>query len=171
MPFVVAKRRPGTKPSIASSLPSALFGRFVSNGKVEAVHKSGAPSPKTGAKVNKSGAKPHISVPKDEAVRSEPYRRLVAARACKNCGRQKCSQAAHPPPEGKGIKQDDRETFPLCADAPRRKGCHPKFDQYELMPHEKAVRQAKKWAAETRAEIEAEGMWPKSVPKWPKGKR
>jgi hypothetical protein len=106
------------------------------------------------------------SRPKDEPVRSEAYRRLVAAMPCKNCGRQKRSQAAHVPPEGKAIKVDDRETFPLCADEPRRKGCHPKFDQYELMPREQAVAQAKKWAAETRAEIIEAEEWPKNLPRW-----
>jgi len=110
--------------------------------------------------------KPEVAYPKDEPVRSESYLRLVAARPCANCGRQKNSQAAHLPPDGKGIKQDDRETFPLCADGPKRRGCHTKFDQYELMPREQAMRQGRKWAAKTRREIEAEGLWPKRLPKW-----
>jgi hypothetical protein len=121
-------------------------------------------------KAAKAEEKPEAALPKDAPVRSEPYRRLVAARPCKNCGRQRHSQAAHVPPAGKAIKQDDRETFPLCADGPYGKGCHPKFDQFELMPRDKAVRQGRKWAAETRAEIEADGTWPKRLPKW-KGKR
>jgi hypothetical protein len=116
-------------------------------------------------KASKSVEKPEVAHPKDDIVRSEAYRRLVAARPCKNCGRHKRSQAAHVPPEGKGIKVDDRETFPLCCDGPRYKGCHPKFDQYELMPRDKAVKQGRKWAAETRAEIQAEGLWPKNLPK------
>ena len=29
-----------------------------------------------------------------------------------------------------------------------------------------AVKQGKQWAAETRAEIEAAGEWPKRLPKW-----
>lgn len=121
---------------------------------------------KKAAKKEKKGEPAAVAHPKDEPVRSEPYRRLVAAMPCKHCGRQKNSQAAHVPPEGKAIKVDDRETFPLCADGPRRRGCHSKFDQYELMPREKAVKQAKNWAAETRAEIEAAGLWPKRLPKW-----
>lgn len=117
-------------------------------------------------RASKKEAKPEVGRPKESAVRSEAYRRLVAARPCKNCGRQKASQAAHVPPNGKAIKQDDLETFPLCADGPRRRGCHSKFDQYELFPHDLAVKQGRKWAAETRREIEAEGLWPKNLPKW-----
>lgn len=151
MTFVVAPRRPGCKPSIAASLPASLFGKFAPNG---------------GGPASNAGGKPEVAHRKDEAVRSEPYLRLVALRPCKNCGRRGPSQAAHPPPKGKQIKQDDREAFPLCADGPRRKGCHPKFDNYDLMPHAAAVKQAKKWGAETRAEIEAEGKWPKKLAKW-----
>jgi hypothetical protein len=174
MATVVATRRPGSKPSLLDSMPPGSFGKFSTNGKGEQLHRAlhekakGAPGAAKAVRELRGG----LSHSKDAPVRSEPYLRLVAARPCKNCGRQKHSQAAHLPPDGKAIKQDDRETFPLCADAPRRKGCHPKFDQYELMPHDKAVKQGRKWARETREEIEAEGLWPKNVPKWPtKGKR
>lgn len=152
MTFVVAARRPGTKPSLVASMPASLFGRFANNGRETA---------------SNSGGKPEVAHPKDDAVRSEKYLRLVAQRPCKNCHRRGPSQAAHPPPKGKQIKQDDREAFPLCADGPRRKGCHPKFDNYDLMPHAAAVKQAKKWGAETRAEIQAEGTWPKRLPMFP----
>jgi hypothetical protein len=109
---------------------------------------------------------------KESVVESEPYRRLVAARACASCSREGHSQAAHVPPSGKGIKTDDRETFPLCADGPRagQKGCHPLFDSWKLVPGGRpgAVKQGKKWAAQTRAAIEAEGSWPKKLPKFKK---
>lgn len=142
MSFVVT---PGRNPIIAAAWAG-----------LRAAEKKGA---------SKQVEKPEVAHPKEAAVRSEPYRRLVAARPCKNCGRQKHSQAAHVPPAGKGIKQDDRETFPLCADGPYGKGCHPKFDQYELMPREQAMKQGRKWAAQTRAEIAAEGLWPARLPK------
>lgn len=147
MATVVAPRRPGCKPSLIASMPASLFGKFTLNGK--------GLEPSTEA-----------AAPKDDAVRSEPYLRLVAARPCINCQRRGPSQAAHLPPAGKQVKQDDRETFPLCADGPRRRGCHPKFDNYELMPHAAAVKQGKRWAAQTRAAIEAAGKWPKKLPKW-----
>lgn len=107
---------------------------------------------------------PAHPMPKEYAVRSEPYRRLVAARPCKHCGRIGRSQAAHPPPEGKALKHDDRLCFPLCCDELLRKGCHPRFDQYELFPHDVALRWAAKWGAETRAEIIADGLWPPGLP-------
>ncbi len=99
-------------------------------------------------------------ISKDDAVRSEAYRRLVAARPCKHCGRVGRSQAAHPPPEGKSLKHDDRMCFPLCCDELMRRGCHPRFDNYELFTHEVALAWAARWAFETRAEILAAGEWP-----------
>lgn len=107
-----------------------------------------------------------LAHPKDQPVESEPYRRLVAALPCCNCHRQGRSQAAHVPPDGKSIKLDDRLTFPLCADGPRYRGCHPKFDNYELMPRPKAVKKGLQWAAETREQIDAAGEWPRGLPKY-----
>lgn len=107
-----------------------------------------------------------VLVPKDEPVRSEPYRRLVAARACKACGIQGYSQAAHVPPDGRGIKQDDRLTFPLCCTRPGVTGCHVEFDQWRMFPRADAVAMGLRWAADTRAGIEAEGNWPPRLPRW-----
>lgn len=104
------------------------------------------------------------TLPKEDAVRSEPYRRLVAALPCINCGKQGRSQAAHPPPTGKGIKEDDRECFPLCCDGPRYRGCHPKFDASELVPRAQMRQQAQEWGIQTRAQITAMGDWPKKLP-------
>ncbi len=116
-----------------------------------------------------------LARPKENVVVSESYRRLVAMGACKNCGVQGFSQAAHEPPGGKGIKRDDRGCFPLCTTRAGPKGaiegCHPQFDRYELFNHAKTHRMAKQWGAETRAEILDAGIWPKKVPKWPKGKK
>jgi hypothetical protein len=118
-------------------------------------------------KASKSEAKPEVSIPKEAALAHEGYRRLVASMPCIRCGKAKRSQAAHPPPIGKSIKRDDRECFPLCCDGPGGyRGCHPQFDKYELMPHDKAVKQAEKWGAATRAEIIAADEWPTGLPKW-----
>jgi len=112
-----------------------------------------------------------VLVPKDEPMRSEPYRRLVAARPCKACRIQGYSQAAHVPSDAKGMKQDDRETFPLCCIHPGPNGrlvdgCHVDFDRYRIYTAERAREVGRKWAAETRAEIEAEGNWPARLPRW-----
>ena len=57
---------------------------------------------------------PAEPVTKDAPVRSEAYRRAVASLPCIACGIQGYSQAAHLPPEAKGMKQSDLLTFPLC---------------------------------------------------------
>jgi hypothetical protein len=105
-------------------------------------------------------------VPKDAPARSEAYLRLVALRPCINCGRVGLSQAAHLPPIGKGIKQDDRLTMPLCADQPGALGCHSKFDRYILFPREQAMQVSESWAAQTRTAIREAGTWPRNLPEW-----
>lgn len=105
-------------------------------------------------------------IPKQEAVRSEPYRRLVAQRPCKACGIVGYSQAAHIPPDAKGMKQDDRLTFALCCTRPGIIGCHVAYDQFRMFPKREAVTVGLAWAADTRRAIETEGLWPKNLPKW-----
>jgi len=104
--------------------------------------------------------------PKTPALRSEPYRRAVAALPCKSCGIQGYSQAAHLPPEGKGTKQDDRQIFALCCTRPSIPGCHQDYDQYRMFTREQAMVIGRAWAADTRRQIEAMGAWPKNLPKW-----
>lgn len=110
-----------------------------------------------------------LSQPKEAVIRSEPYRRLVAAMPCKYCGIQGYSQAAHPNTnKGSGIKTDDRECFALCTVHPGIdglvNGCHERFDQGSLFA--KVVRRELEpaWAADTRRQIIAEGKWPKGLP-------
>lgn len=107
-----------------------------------------------------------VAQPKTEAVRSEAYRRLVAAMPCKACGIQGYSQAAHLPPDGKGVKQDDRLIFPLCCTRPGITGCHVDYDQYRMHPHEAAIAIGLAWALETMHEIIEAGDWPKKLPHW-----
>ena len=106
------------------------------------------------------------SFQKQNAIRSEAYRRLVAAMPCKKCGIQGYSQAAHVPPDGRGIKQDDRLTFALCCVRVGIPGCHQDYDQWRMFPREIAVTVGHAWAADTRRYFEARGKWPKSLPKW-----
>lgn len=110
-----------------------------------------------------------VILPKEDAVRSEPYRRAVAALDCIHCGIGGASQAAHPPPTGKGRKEDDRECFPLCTihyDTAGQlvDGCHFEFDQMRLVPRADMRTLAVSWAEQTRQEITASGMWPKGLP-------
>lgn len=105
-----------------------------------------------------------VASPKQNAIESEPYRRLVAALPCIHCGVWHQSQAAHPPPTGKGIKEDDRECFPLCCTRPLIPGCHVEFDQYRLIPYDLMREQAAEWGQTTRNTIQANGDWPKGLP-------
>jgi hypothetical protein len=68
---------------------------------------------------------PAPAVSKQDAWRSEGYRRFVASFPCFGCGIENRSQCAHEEAgKGKAMKTDDRRTFPLCADMPLRVGCH-----------------------------------------------
>ncbi len=95
------------------------------------------------------GANPKESAP----VRSEPYRRLVAALPCAACRVEGYSQAAHPPPTGKGRKESDMDCFPLCCTRPGIVGCHVEFDQMRLIPRPSMRVQAQIWAAAARTAI------------------
>ena len=112
------------------------------------------------------GDLPHTAIEKENAVRSEPYRRLVAAYPCKLCGIHGFSQAAHVPPSGKGIKTDDRLTFPLCCARPGIVGCHTPFDQFKTFSKAVAIEIGTGWAADMRRQITAAGKWPKQLPLW-----
>lgn len=106
-------------------------------------------------------------VAKENPLRSEAYRRLVAAMPCAYCRRSDRSQHAHENDrKGKGVKLDDRRAMPLCADEPGRTGCHTRFDRYELIlgGRRAHVAYGQMWAAQTRAAILAAGQWPKNLP-------
>jgi hypothetical protein len=110
-------------------------------------------------------------IEKEEPVRSDYYRRLVAALPCIHCGKKGRSQHAHTNEgKGKAMKNDDRDAMPLCADEPGLQGCHSAFDQYILMDGGRPahVEQGRIWAAQTRKQIETLGLWPKDVEKWDK---
>lgn len=107
---------------------------------------------------------PITTQPKTEPVRNEAYRRLVAAMPCKACGIQGYSQAAHLPPDGKGVKQDDRLIFALCCTRVGIAGCHADYDQYRMFSHEVALTVGMAWAMDTMRAVEAAGDWPKNLP-------
>lgn len=105
-------------------------------------------------------------VPKDEPVRHEGYRRLVALLPCAICGIDGYSQAAHASTgKGMGIKASDLELFPACADRPGARGCHSRLDQGALFS--KAVRHELEpaWVADTQRKIQAMGLWPANLPR------
>lgn len=119
---------------------------------------------------NMVSLKDEFSAPiaKSELVRSEAYRRLVAAMPCASCGRVGNSQHAHTNADkAKGMKNDDRDAMPLCADDYGLLGCHSRFDRYALfLDRAEHVRMGAQWAAETRQKIDNMGLWPEKLPRW-----
>ena len=107
---------------------------------------------------------PAAQVAKAAPVRSEAYRRAVASLPCIACGIQGYSQAAHLPPEAKGMKQSDLLTFPLCCTRVGIAGCHQDYDQYRLFPRAAAMAVGRAWAADPQRRILAMGLWPKALP-------
>lgn len=108
-------------------------------------------------------------ITKDEPLRSEAYRRLVASLPCIHCHKVGRSQHAHEnEAKAKGMKLDDRRAMPLCADEPGAVGCHTLFDQYRLFPggRQAHVEKGREWAARTRAWIIEHGLWPTLLPRW-----
>lgn len=107
-----------------------------------------------------AGATSGSSVDKERPVRSEAYRRLVAAMPCSMCGRTEQIQAAHANTgKGMALKTDDRTCFPLCADD------HRAFDQGGMSRETRRVLESL-FGRRTRAAISNAGLWPKNLPKW-----
>ena len=107
---------------------------------------------------------PVAPIEKENPVRSPQYLRAVASLPCIACGIQGYSQAAHLPPEAKGMKQSDLLTFPLCCTRVGIPGCHQDYDQYRLFPREAAMTVGRAWAADTQRRIHVMGLWPKGLP-------
>lgn len=97
--------------------------------------------------------------PKVEVVRSEGYRRLVAALPCIACGVEQLSQCAHACGErGLGQKASDLETFALCATRPGEPGCHVRHDQLIGLTLETRREREKLYVRRTQA-ILIESSW------------
>lgn len=108
------------------------------------------------------------AVPKTEVVRSEAYRRLVAALPCARCGIEGHSQCAHSnqAADGKGMarKASDLATFPLCCARWGFIGCHAKHDQSVGMTVAGRKQLENRMVKATQRKILASGKWPLSVP-------
>lgn len=124
------------------------------------------PRPRTPAAARDDGkARMVVPLPKAELVRSEAYRRLVAAMPCALCHKPGPSQAAHADfGKGLSLKADDRTCFPLCADAPGRNGCHTSVGSMGLMGKQERREFEIAAAYATATAIYVSGQWPKWVP-------
>lgn len=105
-----------------------------------------------------------VPVPKLRPIRCEPYRRLVAARPCINCGIEGFSQHAHGNyGKGMSIKTCDLYAFPLCCARPGIAGCHAEHDQGGQDREQRRQREHE-WARATLQTIIAEGKLPRGLP-------
>lgn len=122
-------------------------------------------APKTSAKMA-ALLQPAEARPKQEPIRSEEYRRLVAALPCAYCYRPGPSQAAHANEgKGMGMKTDDRTCFPMCGPGFHGTGCHWALDQGGLFASKENRREFERRAGRyTRARILLDGNWPKGLP-------
>jgi hypothetical protein len=104
-------------------------------------------------------------IPKAAPVRSEAYRRLVAALPCAHCAIAGHSQAAHAD-MGKGahIKSDDRTCYPACAPRPGAIGCHSLIGSTGTYSRDARRTLEAEYAASTRKTIRDSGLWPKALP-------
>ena len=114
------------------------------------------PRPRAAAVAIHNGkARMVISLPKANPVRDEAYRRRVAALSCAHCGRPGPSQCAHADlSKGMGIKSSDADTFPACADAPGRRGCHSLIGASGMFTQEQRRTLETKYVAQTRELLE-----------------
>lgn len=104
---------------------------------------------------------------KDSPLRSEPYRRLVAAMACIHCGQPGPSQAAHADQgKGAGLKTDDRTCYPVCAARPGLPGCHDAIGGSGAFGKARRRALETRYAALTRERIRKAGQWPARLPQW-----
>jgi hypothetical protein len=187
MPVVVAKRRPGSKPSLLSSMPAELFGKFMPNGRAQPSKPAAKPEvTKPPAKAKKSpfpakrpskkpapkSDKSMLALPKENASQSGAYMAAVRKLACRRCTYQPPvgqprNQFAHADQgKGKGIKTDVREGASLCGPHDGQPGCHWLVGTSGQIPKEERRLLEKSYAASTRAEINRLGLWPKKLPKW-----
>ncbi len=78
-----------------------------------------------------------VAFPKSNPVRSEPYRRYVAALPCYVCRIEGYSQAAHADfGKGMGIKSCDLTCYPLCAPHNGHPGCHATVGSSGVLPRD-----------------------------------
>lgn len=111
-----------------------------------------APRPRAVLRLVPPAPRPIVSTPKENAVRSEPYRRLVAAQPCLHCGIERHSQCCHSNYlKGMGLKTDDRASFSLCSVSGN--GCHRKLDQGALFTKEVRRDKEIQWGVETQKRL------------------
>jgi hypothetical protein len=100
-------------------------------------------------------------IEKDNPFQHAGYMDLVRALPCAHCSKPPRSQFCHSDEgKGMGIKSDCRQGWPGCAE------CHEAIGTSRIYPrHQRRALEAE-MARQTRAQIEASGLWPKNLPRW-----
>jgi hypothetical protein len=100
-------------------------------------------------------------IEKENALQHAAYMDLVRAMPCAHCGRAPRSQFCHTDEtKGMGIKTDCRKGWPGC-DA-----CHYAIGTQRIYPRDERRALEARYAAQTRAAIQAAGLWPATLPLW-----
>ncbi len=119
-------------------------------------------------RISDGRARMRIEVPKERPIQNDAYMASVRRLPCKRCGIQGYTQFCHSD-EGKGlaIKSDCRLGWPGCGPHDGKPGCHWLVGTSgQLSKAERREFEARA-SSETRAELKALGLWPRSLPDWP----
>ena len=101
------------------------------------------------------------TIAKEHAPQHAGYMDLVRALPCAHCGKPPRSVFCHSD-EGKGIgiKSDCRQGWPGCPE------CHDAIGTRRIYPKEQRRALEAEMARQTRALIEALGLWPRNLQRW-----
>ena len=125
-----------------------------------------APTPRAAPlRMHDHTARLTVPVPKGRFLRSETYRRWVAALDCAHCGIADQSNACHAD-QGKGmsLKTCDSTVWPGCVTRPGRVGCHDTIGATGQIAREARRDLEAEYGRATREAARAAGMWPKGWP-------
>lgn len=104
---------------------------------------------------------PASAIEKENPLQHRGYMNLVRAMPCAHCRKPPRSVFCHSDEgKGTGIKSDCRNGWPGCND------CHHLIGTQRIYPKEERRALEARYAAQTRAAIQAADLWPKKLPMW-----
>ena len=104
---------------------------------------------------------PVSAIEKENPLQHRGYMNLVRAMPCAHCLKPPRSQFCHTDEtKGMGIKTDCRKGWPGCDD------CHYLIGTQRIYQRDERRALEARYAAQTRDEIVAAGLWPKTLPLW-----
>lgn len=104
---------------------------------------------------------PVVTTPKENVIQHKGYMDLVRAMPCAHCGKAPRSVFCHSDMgKGTGIKTDSRRGWPGCT------RCHELIGSTGKLGRNERRRLEDEYSAKARAQLLAEGTWPRSLPLW-----